>query len=142
MNQLCVYSMYFLFGIIILFLKCLLVLVLGALFGLTLLLNGRDIGLSVADTQADHKWGLILTICGVILMDFSADSADNPSHAYMMDVCSPGDQDRGINIHALLGGKIFILTTPCPSSQFKNKYPKTVFGQIMPNMSISKNNGC
>ncbi|XP_069803628.1 proton-associated sugar transporter A isoform X5 [Dendropsophus ebraccatus] len=76
----------------------------GALFGLTLLLNGRDIGLSVADTSTDHKWGLILTICGVVLMDFSADSADNPSHAYMMDVCSPEDQDRGLNIHALLGG--------------------------------------
>ncbi|XP_040285049.1 proton-associated sugar transporter A [Bufo bufo] len=81
-----------------------LVLAIGALFGLALLLNGRDIGLSVADTSNDHKWGLILTICGVVLMDFSADSADNPSHAYMMDVCSPEDQDRGLNIHALLGG--------------------------------------
>lgn len=38
-------------------------------------------------------------------MDFSADSADNPSHAYMMDVCSPEDQDRGLNIHALLAGR-------------------------------------
>lgn len=38
-------------------------------------------------------------------MDFSADSADNPSHAYMMDVCSPEDQDRGLNIHALLAGQ-------------------------------------
>ncbi|XP_067826165.1 proton-associated sugar transporter A isoform X2 [Heptranchias perlo] len=37
-------------------------------------------------------------------MDFSADSADNPSHAYMMDVCCPEDQDRGLNIHALLAG--------------------------------------
>ncbi|XP_056410566.1 proton-associated sugar transporter A isoform X2 [Hyla sarda] len=81
-----------------------LVLAIGALFGLTLLLNGRDIGLSVSDTNNDHKWGLILTICGVVLMDFSADSADSPSHAYMMDVCSPEDQDRGLNIHALLGG--------------------------------------
>ncbi|XP_060235006.1 proton-associated sugar transporter A isoform X3 [Meriones unguiculatus] len=37
-------------------------------------------------------------------MDFSADSADNPSHAYMMDVCGPVDQDRGLNIHALMAG--------------------------------------
>nr|XP_033777180.1 proton-associated sugar transporter A isoform X2 [Geotrypetes seraphini] len=80
------------------------VLALGALFGLSLLLNGRDIGLSMADTVSDHKWGIVLTICGVVLMDFSADSADNPSHAYMMDVCSPEDQDRGLNIHALLAG--------------------------------------
>ncbi|XP_029434594.1 proton-associated sugar transporter A [Rhinatrema bivittatum] len=81
-----------------------LVLAIGALLGLSLLLNGRDIGLSLADTVSNHKWGIILTICGVVLMDFSADSADNPSHAYMMDVCSPEDQDRGLNIHALLAG--------------------------------------
>lgn len=76
----------------------------GALMGLTLVLNGRDIGSALADTTLDHKWGIVLTVCGVVLMDFSADSADNPSHAYMMDVCSPEDQDRGLNIHALLAG--------------------------------------
>nr|XP_061814475.1 proton-associated sugar transporter A-like isoform X3 [Nerophis lumbriciformis] len=78
--------------------------ILGALVGLTLVLNGRDIGGALADTASNHKWGIILTVCGVVLMDFSADSADNPSHAYMMDVCSPEDQDRGLNIHALLAG--------------------------------------
>ena len=77
----------------------------GALLGLSLLLNGRDIGWALADTATDHKWGIVLTVCGVVLMDFSADSADNPSHAYMMDVCGPVDQDRGLNIHALLAGE-------------------------------------
>ncbi|XP_069893375.1 proton-associated sugar transporter A isoform X1 [Dipodomys merriami] len=81
-----------------------LVLAIGALLGLSLLLNGRDIGLALADTATNHKWGILLTVCGVVLMDFSADSADNPSHAYMMDVCGPVDQDRGLNIHALLAG--------------------------------------
>ncbi|XP_029007078.1 proton-associated sugar transporter A isoform X1 [Betta splendens] len=79
-------------------------LAIGALIGLTLVLNGRDIGGVLADTTSNHKWGIVLTVCGVVLMDFSADSADNPSHAYMMDVCSPEDQDRGLNIHALLAG--------------------------------------
>uniref|UniRef100_A0A8C7VP38 Proton-associated sugar transporter A n=1 Tax=Oncorhynchus mykiss TaxID=8022 RepID=A0A8C7VP38_ONCMY len=81
-----------------------LALAIGALLGLTMVLNGRDIGAAVADTATNHKWGIILTICGVVLMDFCADSADNPSHAYMMDVCLPEDQDRGLNIHALLAG--------------------------------------
>uniref|UniRef100_A0A8C9EX76 Solute carrier family 45 member 1 n=1 Tax=Pavo cristatus TaxID=9049 RepID=A0A8C9EX76_PAVCR len=81
-----------------------LVLAIGALFGLSLMLNGRDIGSALSDTVNNHKWGIVLTVCGVVLMDFSADSADNPSHAYMMDVCSPVDQDRGLNIHALLAG--------------------------------------
>lgn len=78
----------------------------GALLGLSLVLNGRDIGGALADTASNHKWGIVLTVCGVVLMDFSADSADNPSHAYMMDVCGPEDQDRGLNIHALLAGKV------------------------------------
>ncbi|XP_063173465.1 proton-associated sugar transporter A [Candoia aspera] len=81
-----------------------LVLAIGALLGLTLMLNGRDIGAAVSDTTEDHKWGIAFTICGVILMDFCADSADNPSHAYMIDVCRPSDQDRALNIHALLAG--------------------------------------
>ncbi|KAM8787917.1 proton-associated sugar transporter A isoform 1-T1 [Rhynchonycteris naso] len=81
-----------------------LVLAIGALLGLSLFLNGRDIGWALADTADHHKWGIVLTVCGVVLMDFSADSADNPSHAYMMDVCGPADQDRGLNIHALLAG--------------------------------------
>uniref|UniRef100_A0A8D0EK91 Proton-associated sugar transporter A n=1 Tax=Strix occidentalis caurina TaxID=311401 RepID=A0A8D0EK91_STROC len=75
-----------------------------ALLGLSLMLNGKDIGSALSDTANNHRWGIILTVCGVVLMDFSADSADNPSHAYMMDVCSPVDQDRGLNIHALLAG--------------------------------------
>lgn len=74
------------------------------------MLNGRDIGGALADTATNHKWGIVLTVCGVVLMDFSADSADNPSHAYMMDVCSPEDQDRGLNIHALLAGKEALCT--------------------------------
>lgn len=77
--------------------------------GLSLMLNGRDIGSTLTDTVNNHKWGIILTICGVVLMDFSADSADNPSHAYMMDVCSPVDQDKGLNIHASLAGMCFYL---------------------------------
>ncbi|XP_060550185.1 proton-associated sugar transporter A isoform X1 [Pantherophis guttatus] len=81
-----------------------LVLAIGALLGLSLMLNGRDIGAAVSDTSNNHKWGIALTICGVILMDFCADSADNPSHAYMIDVCRPSDQDRALNIHALLAG--------------------------------------
>lgn len=63
--------------------------------------------MALADTATNHKWGILLTVCGVVLMDFSADSADNPSHAYMMDVCGPVDQDRGLNIHALMAGECF-----------------------------------
>lgn len=69
--------------------------------------------MALADTATNHKWGILLTVCGVVLMDFSADSADNPSHAYMMDVCGPVDQDRGLNIHALMAGECFSPRQDC-----------------------------
>lgn len=90
------------------------------------MLNGRDIGGALADTASDHKWGIVLTVCGVVLMDFSADSADNPSHAYMMDVCSPEDQDRGLNIHALLAGKAHSCVTSAVTRQKRKKKKKEV----------------
>lgn len=101
----------------------------GALLGLTLVLNGRDIGSALDDTASNHKWGIVLTVCGVVLMDFSADSADNPSHAYMMDVCSPEDQDRGLNIHALLAGKktLDMVTNTCQRHCYTTFYRIELF---------------
>ena len=58
-----------------------------------------------AHFSADHTVGLIITIIGVVMLDYSADSCDSPSKAYMIDVCDQEDLDRGLNIRALLGGK-------------------------------------
>ena len=64
----------------------------------------------------DHTIGLIITIIGVVMLDYSADSCDSPSKAYMIDVCDQEDLDRGLNIRALLGGKYTsypkIISTP------------------------------
>ncbi|XP_075376493.1 proton-associated sugar transporter A isoform X9 [Mycteria americana] len=108
-----------------------LVLAVGALLGLSLMLNGKDIGNALSDTVNNHKWGIILTVCGVVLMDFSADSADNPSHAYMMDVCSPVDQDRGLNIHALLAD---IVTGHCPENSRRRN---VTFSQQVANILLN-----
>ena len=54
---------------------------------------------------ADHKIGLIITVLGVVMLDYSADSCDSPSKAYMIDVCDQEDLDKGLNIRAVLGGK-------------------------------------
>ncbi|XP_076212167.1 proton-associated sugar transporter A isoform X5 [Aptenodytes patagonicus] len=108
-----------------------LVLAVGALLGLSLMLNGKDIGSALSDAANNHKWGIILTVCGVVLMDFSADSADNPSHAYMMDVCSPVDQDRGLNIHALLAD---IVTGYCPENSRRRN---VTFSQQVANILLN-----
>jgi hypothetical protein len=36
-------------------------------------------------------------------VDFCADSADAPIRAYLIDTTNPSDQERGFNIHAILG---------------------------------------
>ena len=36
-------------------------------------------------------------------LDFCADSADAPIRAYLIDTTNPSDQERGFNIHAILG---------------------------------------
>ncbi len=36
-------------------------------------------------------------------IDFCADSADAPIRAYLIDTTNPADQERGFNIHAILG---------------------------------------
>lgn len=41
---------------------------------------------------------------GVVLFDFSADFIDGPIKAYLFDVCSHQDKERGLHYHALLTG--------------------------------------
>jgi hypothetical protein len=41
-------------------------------------------------------------------LDFCADSADAPIRAYLIDSTNPSDQERGFNIHAILGKSINI----------------------------------
>ena len=40
------------------------------------------------------------------MVDFCADSADAPIRAYLIDTTNPSDQERGFNIHAILGSQI------------------------------------
>ncbi|XP_033642253.1 proton-associated sugar transporter A-like [Asterias rubens] len=81
-----------------------LVLCVGVIIGFTLFLNGRDLGLLAGDVTPDHQVGLILTVIGVVILDFCADSCDSPSKSYIIDVCNLADVDKGLNIRAVLGG--------------------------------------
>ncbi|XP_077998050.1 membrane-associated transporter protein-like isoform X3 [Glandiceps talaboti] len=77
-------------------------LCIGIILGLSLLLNGGDIGKAI--NQQDNVGGIVLTLVGVVMLDFCADSSDSPARAYMIDVCNSNDLEKGLNIHALLGG--------------------------------------
>ncbi|KAM5210870.1 solute carrier family 45 member 4 isoform 1-T3 [Hipposideros larvatus] len=86
-----------------------LVLCVGVLFGVALFLNGSAIGLSLGDVPNRQPIGIVLTVLGVVVLDFSADATEGPIRAYLLDVVDSEEQDMALNIHAFsagLGGAI------------------------------------
>ncbi|XP_063816681.1 membrane-associated transporter protein isoform X2 [Pseudophryne corroboree] len=49
-------------------------------------------------------WAIVITMLGVVIFDFAADFIDGPIKAYLFDVCSHQDKERGLHYHALLTG--------------------------------------
>ncbi|KAM6225357.1 membrane-associated transporter protein isoform 2-T2 [Rhynchocyon petersi] len=75
------------------------------LLGMTLYLNG-DAVVSALVTNPRRKlvWAITITMMGVVLFDFAADFIDGPIKAYLFDVCSHQDKERGLHYHALFTG--------------------------------------
>lgn len=86
-----------------------LALCVGVLFGVALFLNGSAIGLLLGDVPNRQPIGIVLTVVGVVVLDFSADATEGPIRAYLLDVVDSEEQDMALNIHAFsagLGGAI------------------------------------
>lgn len=62
-------------------------------------------GLSAGDKPGSQPIGIILTVLGVVVLDFSADAAEGPIRAYLLDVADTEEQDMALNIHAFSAGK-------------------------------------
>lgn len=85
------------------------IIILLAVFlilGLILLPNGQAFGQLLGDVPEDGKikYSLFLTIVGVILLDFNAESGKIPARAYALDVSISSDQKKVINIFSALSG--------------------------------------
>ncbi|KAM9694242.1 membrane-associated transporter protein isoform 1-T1 [Trichechus inunguis] len=75
------------------------------LFGMALYLNGDTvIAALTADPRKKLIWAISITMMGVVLFDFAADFIDGPIKAYLFDVCSHQDKERGLHYHALFTG--------------------------------------
>ncbi|XP_074509873.1 solute carrier family 45 member 4-like isoform X1 [Sebastes fasciatus] len=81
-----------------------LALCVGVLLGVALFLNGSSIGLSVGDSPGSQPIGIVLTMVGVVVLDFSADASEGPIRAYLLDVADTDEQDMALNIHAFSAG--------------------------------------
>ncbi|KAJ6656122.1 hypothetical protein lerEdw1_004173 [Lerista edwardsae] len=75
------------------------------LVGMTLYLNGDTVvSALVVDRGTKKTWAIVITMLGVVLFDFAADFIDGPIKAYLFDVCSHEDKEKGLHYHALLTG--------------------------------------
>ncbi|XP_036919036.1 membrane-associated transporter protein isoform X2 [Sturnira hondurensis] len=75
------------------------------LLGMALYLNGDAIvSALIADPSRKLIWAITITMTGVVLFDFAADFVDGPIKAYLFDVCSHQDKERGLHYHALFTG--------------------------------------
>ncbi|XP_054909677.1 solute carrier family 45 member 4 [Poeciliopsis prolifica] len=81
-----------------------LALCIGALIGVALFLNGSLIGLSLGDEKGRQPIGIVLTVLGVVVLDFCADATEGPIRAYLLDVADTEEQDMALNIHAASAG--------------------------------------
>uniref|UniRef100_A0A8D0PUN0 Membrane-associated transporter protein n=1 Tax=Sus scrofa TaxID=9823 RepID=A0A8D0PUN0_PIG len=80
------------------------ILALGVmmLLGMALYLNGDTIiSALIADPRRKPIWAISITMTGVVLFDFAADFIDGPIKAYLFDVCTHQDKERGLHYHAL-----------------------------------------
>ncbi|KAM7420712.1 hypothetical protein PAMA_015101 [Pampus argenteus] len=81
-----------------------LALCVGVLLGVALFLNGSLIGLSIGDSPSSQPIGIVLTVVGVVVLDFSADASEGPIRSYLLDVADTEEQDMALNIHAVSAG--------------------------------------
>lgn len=66
-----------------------------SLFGFVAFIGERD---------KRRTWAIVITMLGVVLFDFAADFIDGPIKAYLFDVCSHQDKEKGLHYHALFTG--------------------------------------
>ncbi|XP_048148582.1 membrane-associated transporter protein isoform X2 [Corvus hawaiiensis] len=103
------------------------------LLGMALYLNG-DVMISAFINEKDKQrtWAIVITMLGVVLFDFAADFIDGPIKAYLFDVCSHQDKEKGLHYHALFTALVFIICLTVhlcsiPEVPFRHEHEETKF---------------
>lgn len=73
------------------------------------ILEGSAAALQSYDEQAgptpsNYKYATILTIIGLVLLDFDADTCQTPARTYLLDMCIPEDQPKALTMFTLFAG--------------------------------------
>ncbi|CAF2881190.1 unnamed protein product [Rotaria sp. Silwood2] len=100
----------------------------GILIGLVLVANGQTIGYWFGDSKKKffnttelinqtnfendhisnsflkHRFGTIITVLGVLLLDLDCDACQSPSRAYLLDVTNPNQHALGLTTFTTMAG--------------------------------------
>ncbi|KAH8380521.1 hypothetical protein KR009_011179 [Drosophila setifemur] len=60
--------------------------------------------ISTGPSASDFKYSVILTILGMVLLDFDADTCQTPARTYLLDMCVPEEQSKAMTMFALFAG--------------------------------------
>lgn len=60
----------------------------------------------MGDQPGRQPVGIILSVLGVVVLDFCADASEGPIRAYLLDVADTEEQDMALNIHAASAGRV------------------------------------
>lgn len=71
----------------------------------------------MGDQPGRQPIGIILSVLGVVVLDFCADASEGPIRAYLLDVADTEEQDMALNIHAASAG-IDLTSTRLDSAGF------------------------
>lgn len=105
------------------------ILSIGLLLGLILAPWGRDLGRMLGDngvspitnssssgdsgepvtklnrnSGGSFYWAIFFTVLGTMLLDFNADNCQNPSRAYLLDVCLPEEHAHALSTFTIMAG--------------------------------------
>ncbi|EDV95690.1 proton-associated sugar transporter A [Drosophila grimshawi] len=58
----------------------------------------------VGTSVANFKFAIILTIIGLVLLDFDADTCQTPARTYLLDMCLPEEQSKALTTFTLFAG--------------------------------------
>lgn len=78
--------------------------------GLILVPHGKSLGLLLGDTKgtedtpAVFTTSIVLTVLGVIFLDFNADTCQTPSRSFVLDLTVPWEQGKGMSTFSIMAG--------------------------------------
>ncbi|XKL66957.1 hypothetical protein PGB90_010377 [Kerria lacca] len=70
----------------------------------TNLTDFKSVGTAQPYQSHTSVWIIILTVFGIVIADHFADALQNPSRAYLLDVCQEDDHTRGLSMFTVLAG--------------------------------------